>query len=183
MPVLHDGLPDSTFTRDGASQATMTSEVFKMGTANKRARVSIRRMTHSDIHEVLVLDRVIRGSRRDVIKFEDLASANPGTPPDISFVAEVEGRIVGFSINRSTYLMVPLTEVCIIHAILVDPDYRGLGIGGKLIEALLNHCQTEGVGMVIRALIPRDNKQLQALFKRKGFQRSHIVNFDKAIES
>lgn len=181
MPALHDGLPDSTFTRDGASQATMTSEVFKMGTANKRARVSIRRMTHSDIHEVLVLDRVIRGSRRDVIKFEDLASANPGTPPDISFVAEVEGRIVGFSINRSTYLMVPLTEVCIIHAILVDPDYRGLGIGGKLIEALLKHCQTEGIATV-RALIPTGNKELQDIFKRHGFKRSRITNFDKTFE-
>lgn len=148
----------------------------------KEAKVKIRRMTHSDIHEVLVLDRVIRGSRRDVIKFEDLASANPGTPPDISFVAEVEGRIVGFSINRSTYLMVPLTEVCIIHAILVDPDYRGLGIGGKLIEALLKHCQTEGIATV-RALIPTGSKELQDIFKRHDFNRSRIVNFDKTFKS
>jgi putative acetyltransferase len=150
---------------------------------SKEAKVSIRRMTRNDIHEVLSLDRIIADQGRDVIKYEDMASANPGIPPDLSFVAEIDGKIVGFSINRSTYLMVPLTEVCIIHAILVHPDYQGQGIGGKLIEALLNHCQTEGVGMVIRALIPRDNKQLQALFKRKGFQRSHIVNFDKAIES
>jgi ribosomal protein S18 acetylase RimI-like enzyme len=181
MAAQHDGLSNTTFTRNGASQATIRLEVFKMGNAKKRARVSIRRMTHSDIHEVLVLDRVIRGSRRDVIKFEDLASANPGTLPDISFVAEVEGRIVGFSINRSTYLMVPLTEVCIIHAILVDPDYRGLGIGGKLIEALLKHCQTEGIATV-RALIPTGNKELQDIFKRHGFKRSRITNFDKTFE-
>jgi ribosomal protein S18 acetylase RimI-like enzyme len=148
----------------------------------KEAKAKIRRMVHSDIHEVLALDRVIRRSKRDVIKFEDLASANPGTPPDISFVAEVGGKIVGFSINRSTYLMVPLTEVCIIHAILVDPDYRGLGIGGKLIEALLKHCQAEGIG-TIRALIPTGNKELQDIFKRHGFKRSRIVNFDKAFES
>jgi len=148
----------------------------------KEAKVKIRRMTRSDIHEVLALDRVIRGSKRDVIKFEDLTSANPGTPPDISFVAEVDGKIVGFSINRSTYLMVPLTEVCIIHAILVDPNYRGLGIGGKLIEALLKHCGTEGIDTV-RALIPRDNKELQAIFRRHGFKRSRIVNFDKTFES
>lgn len=148
----------------------------------KEAKAKIRRMVHGDIHEVLALDRVIRRSKRDVIKFEDLASANPGTPPDISFVAEVGGKIVGFSINRSTYLMVPLTEVCIIHAILVDPHYRGLGIGGKLIEALLKHCQTEGIG-TIRALIPTGNKELQDIFKRNGFKRSRIVNFDKAFAS
>ena len=148
----------------------------------KGAKVNIRRMTRNDIPEVLFLDRVITGRKRDVIKFEDLASANPGTPPDLSFVAEIDGEMVGFSINRSTYLMVPLTEVCIIHAILVHPDHRGKGIGRKLIEALLNLCQTEGIGTV-RALIPRDNKELQAIFERKGFKRSNIVNFDKTIET
>ena len=146
----------------------------------KETEVSIRRMTRNDIHEVLVLDRIIRSSERDVIGYEDIASANPGTPPDLSFVAEIGDRMVGFSINRSMYLMVPLTEVCIIHAILVHPDYRGRGIGRKLIEALLNHCQTEGIDTV-RALIPEDNKELQALFERQGFQRSQIVNFDKTF--
>lgn len=105
-----------------------------------------------------------------------------GIPPDLSFIAEVDGQIAGFSINRSMYLMVPLTEVCIIHAILVHPDYRGHGIGSKLIKALLEYCQTEGIGTV-RALIPKDNKELQAMFERQGFQRSRIVNFDRTFES
>ena len=148
----------------------------------KEAEVSIRRMIRSDIHEVLALNRIIQGLRRDVISYEDMASANPGTPPDLSFVAEAEGRIVGFAINRSMYLMVPLTEVCIIHAIFVHPEYQERGIGSKLIEALLAHCQTEGIGTV-RALIPRDNEVVQDLFKRQGFKRSHIINFDKTFES
>ena len=147
----------------------------------KEAKVNIRRMTRSDIHEVLVLDRIIRGSRRDVISYDDLAAANPGTPPDVSFVAEVDGKIVGFSINRSMYLMIPLTEVCIIHAILTHPDYQGRGIGRKLIQALPYHCQVEDIGTV-RALIPEGNKELQSLFERQGFQRSNIVNFDKTFE-
>lgn len=148
----------------------------------EEAKLAIRRMTRNDIHEVLFLDRIITGHRRDVIKYEDIASADPGTAPDMSFVAEIDGKMVGFSINRSTYLMVPLTEVCIIHAILVHPDYRGLGIGAKLIDALLKHCQTEGIETV-RALIPRGNEELQALFKRQGFKRSPIVNFDKTFDS
>ena len=148
----------------------------------KEAKVKIRRMTRSDIHEVLFLDRIVTGQRRDIIKYEDITSANPGTAPDMSFVAEIDGKMVGFAVNRSTYLMVPLTEVCIIHAILVHPDYRGLGIGGKLIESLLKHCRTEGIDTV-RALIPRDNKELQAIFRGHGFKRSRIVNFDRTFES
>jgi len=148
----------------------------------KEAKVNIRRMIRSDIHEVLALDRIIRGPGRDVISYEDIAAADPGTPPDLSFVAEVDGKIIGFSINRSMYLMVPLTEVCIIHAIFIHPDYQGQGIGRKLVQAVLYHCQTEGIGTV-RALIPKDNKEVQDLFERQGFQRSHIVNFDKTFES
>jgi ribosomal protein S18 acetylase RimI-like enzyme len=166
----------------GVFQVTVAREVFKMSKVKKGAKVSIRRMTRNDIHEVLFLDRIVTGQRRDVIKYEDIASANPGTAPDMSFVAEVDGKMVGFAINRSTYLMVPLTEVCIIHAILVHPDYRGLGIGGKLIEALLKHCKTEGIGTV-RALIPTGNKELQDMFRRHGFKRSRIINFDTAFES
>jgi len=148
----------------------------------REPKVHIRPMTRSDIHDVLALDRIIRGPSRDVIRFEELASANPGTPPDLSFVAEVNGKIIGFSINRSMYLMVPLTEVAIIHAIFVHPDYQGRGIGSKLIQAVVNYCETEGIPTV-RALIPRDNKELQALFKARGFKRSHIVNFDKTFET
>jgi ribosomal protein S18 acetylase RimI-like enzyme len=147
----------------------------------KEAKVNIRRMIRSDIHEVLALDRIIRVPGREVISYEDLAAANPGTPPDLSFVAEVDGKIVGFSINRSMYLMVPLTEVCIIHAIFIHPDYQRRGIGRKLIQALLYHCQTENIGTV-RALIPEDSKELQAMFERQGFQSSSIVNFDKTFE-
>jgi len=148
----------------------------------KEPKVNIRPMTRSDIHEVLALNRIIAGPRRDVISYEDMAAANPGTPPDVSFVAEVDGKIIGFAINRSMYLMVPLTEVCIIHAIYVHPDYQGRGIGSKLIQALVNHCQMEGIGTV-RALIPRDNKELQDVFKKLGFKRSHIINFDKTFET
>jgi len=133
----------------------------------KEAKVTIRRMTRNDIHEVLVLDRIVRGSEGEVIKYEDIASVNPGTPPEI---------------NRSMYLMVPLTEVCIIHAILVHPDYRRHGIGRQLINALVNHCQKEGIDTV-RALIPRGNKELQTLFEGQDFKRSRIVNFDRTFES
>ncbi len=148
----------------------------------KKAQVTIRRMGREDIHDVLALERVAAGPEGSVISYGDMAAANPGTPPDLSLVAEVEGKIVGFSVNRSMFLMVPLTEVCIIHAIFVHPDYQDRGIGSRLIRALLNHCQDEGIGTV-RALIPRESKELQALFRRQGFRRSHVINYDRTFES
>lgn len=102
-----------------------------MSKAREKSRITIRRMTRDDIHEVLIPDRIVTGGGQDVIKYEDIASADPGTPPDASFVAEVDGRMVGFSINRSTYLMVPLTEVCIIHAIPVHRTIGGWVLGAS----------------------------------------------------
>jgi ribosomal protein S18 acetylase RimI-like enzyme len=148
----------------------------------KKGQVTVRRMVRDDVHDVLALERVAAGPGGSVINFGDMAAANPGTAPDLSFVAEVEGKIIGFSVNRSMFLMVPLTEVCIIHAIFVHPDYQQRGIGSRLIRALLNHCQDEGIATV-RALIPRDSKELQALFKRQGFRRSHVINYDKTFQS
>ena len=81
MPAQHDGLPDTTFGREGLFQLIIALEVFKMSNVKKRAKVSIRRMTRSAIHEVLVLDRVIRGSRGDVIRFGDLLPLTPGHHP------------------------------------------------------------------------------------------------------
>lgn len=50
-----------------------------------------------------------------------------------------------------------------------------------MIEALLEHCRTEGIGTV-RALIPRDNKELQVIFARHGFKRSRIINHDSTCD-
>ena len=36
---------------------------------------------------------------------------------------------------------------------------------------------------MVGALISRDNEELQGLFRRHGFKRSRIVNFDKTFES
>lgn len=148
----------------------------------EEARVSIRRMTRDDIHDVLALDRIAGGPTGSAISYGDMAAANPGTPPDLSLVSEVDGQIVGFMINRLAFLMIPLIEVCIIHAILVHPDYQRLGIGSKLIQTLLKECQNEGVD-TIRILIPEANEELQALFKREGFQQSHVVALDRTFQS
>jgi ribosomal protein S18 acetylase RimI-like enzyme len=155
------------------------TEMFKMNNA-KKDQVTIRRMTRGDIPDALALDRMAGGPTGKVISYGDMAAANPGTPPDLSFVAEMDGKIVGFMINRLAYLMIPLMEVCIIHAVLVHPDYQRHGIGTKLIRELLNYCQTEGVDTV-RTLVPQANEKLQALFQREGFQRSHLVALDRTF--
>jgi ribosomal protein S18 acetylase RimI-like enzyme len=150
-----------------------------MSTIEKET-VNIRRMTRGDIDAVLALDQKISGGR-EFITYRDMVAADPGGALDLSFVAEVGGKIVGFVINRLAYLMIPFTEVCIVQGMLVDPDYQGRGIGSKLFGKLLEHCHAEGIN-TIRALVEEHNKGLQQFVQQLGFRRSPIVNYDKTFE-
>ncbi len=147
----------------------------------EQGTVSIRPMTHSDIHAVLALDR--RSSKtHGGLSYKDMAATDPGGPLDVSFVAEVSGNIVGFTIAHLAYVMIPFTEVCMLQGILVDPDYQNRGIGIKLLGKLVGHCQDEGIN-TIRALVEEGNDELQRFVERLGFRRSTVVNYDKTFES
>jgi ribosomal protein S18 acetylase RimI-like enzyme len=147
----------------------------------KKDDVNIRPMTRSDIHAVLILDRKM-SEGRGVLSYEDMAATDLGGPLDLSFVAEVEGKVIGFIMARLAYLMIPFTEVCILQGILVDSDYQGRGIGGKLLDGLLDHCHAEGIN-TIRAIVPQGNKELRLFIEAHGFRRSMIINYDKTFES
>jgi ribosomal protein S18 acetylase RimI-like enzyme len=147
----------------------------------KKEDVNIRPMTRSDIHAVLIFDKKI-SEGRGVLSYEDMAAIDPGGPLDLSFVAEVEGKVIGFLMARLAYLMIPFTEVCILQGIVIDPDYQGRGIGGKLLDELLDHCHAEGIN-TIRAIVPQGNKKLSLFVEAHGFRRSTIINYDKTFES
>jgi len=147
----------------------------------KKDDVKIRRMTRSDIQAVLILDRKM-SEGRGVLSYKDMAAVDPGGPLDLSFVAEVEGKVIGFIMTRLAYLMIPFIEVCIMQGIVVDPDYRGRGIGGKLLDELLDYCQAEEIN-TIRAIVPQGNEKLRLFIEAHGFRRSKIINYDKTFES
>jgi ribosomal protein S18 acetylase RimI-like enzyme len=142
--------------------------------------INIRPMRSDDIRAVLALDEKF-GRGRGALSYKDLTAIGPGGPLDLSFVAEVDGKIAGFVINRLAYLMIPFTEVCIIQGMLVDPDYQGRGIGTKLLRKLLEYCHSQGIN-IIRALIEEHNEELRQFVQQLGFRRSTIVNYDKTFE-
>ena len=146
-----------------------------------KGTVTIRPMMRSDVHAVLALDRKI-GEGRTLLSHKDMAATEPGGPLDLSFVAELEGTVVGFVIARLAYLMIPLTEVCLVQGILVDPEYQEQGIGSKLLEKLLDFCNEEGIHTV-RTLVEERNSELRRLMERLGFRRSNVINYDKNFES
>jgi GNAT superfamily N-acetyltransferase len=147
----------------------------------EQGAVTIRPMTRSDIREILALDKKL-GKSNSSLNYKDMAAIDFGGPLDRSFVAEANGIIVGFAIAHLAYVMTPLTGVCILNSILVDPGSQNRGIGVKLLGRIVAYCQEEGIG-TIRTLIEEQNDELTRFVERLGFRRSTVLNYDKTFES
>ena len=161
--------------------------------AMEKGTVNIRRMARSDIDAVVAIYNKIReekipGIKRSRLSYrgplthEEVASTNPGGPLDLSFVAEVNGQVVGFIWSRLSYVGIPVDEVGVIHMLIVDPDYGRRGIANRLVNALSEHCHTKGINTV-RAVVDERHWELQNYFQSLGFRRSELVIYTKTFES
>ncbi len=117
-----------------------------------------------------------------LISPEEIAAQNPGDPGGFCFVAEVEGKVVGFNLARELYVGIPLSKICVIQSIVVHDDYRRLGIGEKLVDAVFKHCTKHNIE-AIRTLIDEHDIRLRHFVEHLGFKRSMVSNFDKTVES
>ena len=145
--------------------------------ARETGTINVRRMTSSDLDGVLVLIRKITKGEIS-ITYRDLVANYPGGPLDLSFVAEVNGQMVGFILARLEFVYIPFVEVCLIDAVGVDPEYQGRHIASALVQKLIDRCRLEDVD-TIRALVAEDDEPLRRFVESLGFRRSNIINYDK----
>jgi len=84
----------------------------------------------------------------------------------IFLVAEMEGRIVGIS-NMQRYEKLPERHAAI-SGVSVAKGYRGLGIGTRLIEAMLAWAREKGLRRIELKVFARNSGAI-ALYERLGF--------------
>jgi L-amino acid N-acyltransferase YncA len=88
--------------------------------------------------------------------------------PDHRFVAELDGRVVGW------VAAVPVSDRCtyagvIEHSVYVDPDARRQGIGRTLLDTLLASAEASGIWTVQSGVFPENTASL-ALHRAAGFR-------------
>lgn len=142
-------------------------------------KLRIRPMEPEDIDAVLAIDKKISGVRR-AVSYTDLITGDLGGVLDLSFVAEVNGQIVGLILARRAYVGEPVVEVGLIQILGVDPDYQKQGIATKLVESLLETSRAEKL-KAIRIMVKENDSQLQAFFARMGFRRGHLIDYTKEL--
>lgn len=134
--------------------------------------VLVRVMCESDLDAVVKIDADSSGRRRPKyfqLMFErTLRQAGM----QISLVAELEGRVVGFAIGSLFYGEYGILEpTASIDAISVARDARRRGVGEALMRQLRTNLSALGVG-TIRTEVSWSEFELLAFFKKEGFAPS-----------
>jgi predicted N-acetyltransferase YhbS len=100
---------------------------------------------------------------------------------DASFVAELDGKIVGYMISYTVYAGFGLDKSAWIATLGVAPRVMGQGIGRKLAEAVFQAYREMGIRHILTS-VRWDSADLLSFFKTLGFDRSDFINLLKEME-
>ena len=101
---------------------------------------------------------------------------------DVSFVAEIDGRVAGYMISYTIYGGFGLEKSAWIATLGVDPKFMGQGIGKRLAEEILVVYRERGIKHIFTTVL-WDSVDLLSFFKTLGFDRSNFINLRKELGS
>ncbi len=149
----------------------------------KESTVKIRLMEAEDYDAVVGIDaKVLKASRPEYynVKFEKLFKTKDYLPA--SLVAEDENKtVVGFvmgEIYMGEYGI--FQEEATLDTIGVDPDYRGKGIGERLIHEFMEHLKKLGVRK-ISTLVAWNDSDLIHFFSANRFAPSKTIYLERDL--
>jgi GNAT superfamily N-acetyltransferase len=138
--------------------------------------LKIRTMTERDFIDIDDVDKKITGREWAGAGVRRASSHFWGYYSPLSFVAEVEGRIVGFVIGSMGGPEYSLPVSGWVTTIGVDPDYQGRGIGQALMKAFIDVCEISRIPS--RIMVPR-NEHFEKMLLALGFERGQLVDYIK----
>lgn len=145
----------------------------------EKGEVKIRPMEQQDLDAIFEIDNKISAVER-AFTYADMIDGFIGGDIGTSFVAEVDGRVIGFALAAVTYVPDQVTEACTIQVVGIDPDYRRRGIARKLVKALMDNCRSKGLKL-IRVMVDQHDSQLQGLFESMDFRRGQLIDYSKPL--
>ena len=97
------------------------------------------------------------------------------------YIAEVEGKPVGFMQLFKTYSTVRLANSWILEDLFVMPESRGRGVASELLARALEHARADGAcGMFLETA--QDNVTAQRVYERAGWTREgHFLKYNAPL--
>jgi ribosomal protein S18 acetylase RimI-like enzyme len=116
-----------------------------------------------------------------LLDFKQIVSEEIKRAVDMSYVAEIKGKVVGFMISYMTYGNFGADRCAWIAMFGVDPKWMGQGIGKRLAEEIFKVYKEKGVTEVFTS-VRWDATDILSFFKTLDFERSNFINLWKKVE-
>ena len=140
---------------------------------------NIRRLKADDADAITEIYAAI--TRRSVEPdFKRVVEGHARNGEEACFVAEHQGKVVGFMISYILTAGFGETKSAWIATVGVDPDYMGQGIGAEMARKIFEIYKAAGIEKVYTS-VRWDSTDLLSFFKTLGFDRSAFINLKKAI--
>lgn len=142
--------------------------------------VLIRKLKEDDVEDISGIHAAITQAavKNDFKKtIEEHASKEEGA----SFVAELQGKVVGYMISYILAGGFGIGQSAWIALLGVNPKYMGQGIGDKLAREILKYYKDLGIKNIFTS-VRWDSADLLSFFKTLGFDRSDFINLRKDLE-
>ena len=143
-------------------------------------KVTVRRMKRSDADGVRRIDTAIT-SKPSEFDFERLIAAEVKRTDDASFVAVIEGKVVGYMVSYITSGNFGTDRCAWIARFGVEPKYMGQSIGQSMAKSVFKFYKAKGIKTVYTT-VKWDSTDLLSFFKSLGFNRSDFINLRKSLE-
>lgn len=143
--------------------------------------VSIRKVRLDDVADIERIYTLITKEAQQV-DFQALVKDHFQKPGSAStcFVAEFEGKVVGFMISHVMAFSFGLKKSAWIATMGVDPKYMGQRIGARLAGEIFKYYKAQGINNLYTS-VKWDATDVVSFFKTLGFHRSDFINLEKSL--
>jgi predicted N-acetyltransferase YhbS len=147
---------------------------------NSLENVKIRTLKREDLDAIVEIDEMVLGEyRRDY--WERKLELMNNKFSQISLVAEMEGKVVGFILGDVSGWEFGVPEtIGWIETIGVDPGYQKKGLATSLARELIHNLKATGV-KTIYTLVSWNDWDLLQFFHTMGFTRGDMINLELKI--
>ena len=112
--------------------------------------------------------------------FAKLIQAHAQGKDSACFVAELDGRVIGFMISYILTLGFGIEKSAWIATMGVHPKYMGQGIGALLAAEIFKSYEAQGIKRVYTS-VRWDSTDLLSFFRTLDFERSDFINLTKKL--
>ncbi len=139
----------------------------------------IRKINLEDAKELERIQSLITKSSSKT-DFKKIIKEQLNRDKDVSLVAEVDGKVVGYMISYVIYAGFGIDKSAWIATFGIDPKFMGQGIGKRLAHELFTIYKKLGIKNIYTS-VKWDSVDLLSFFKTLGFDRSEFINLRKEL--